>query len=209
MLKKLPSSARALWERVYKEMRKKYPEAKSAKIAWGAVKKAYVKKGDKWVKKEKVSKKSYAVEKIVSEKGLDGNTYIEGHILHFAPDEDKMIYTPEFAVDILPDLHFGKLFHFDDSEGVLKITEKKIDEEGIWARVVVVKDHPYHDKALKFVNDNPKELAFSVEEATPILDGMRMVERDGVYYREHFKGRGLGFGLTNIPKNPKAKAKAL
>ena len=49
----LPDSGNALWESAYRRALARFGGNKTmaAKSAWGAVKRAYKKKGDRWVKK--------------------------------------------------------------------------------------------------------------------------------------------------------------
>lgn len=55
-VKGLPAAGQSMWRRVFNNSHGKYGEEKAFAIAWGAVKRAFKKMGDKWVPKAKGAK---------------------------------------------------------------------------------------------------------------------------------------------------------
>jgi len=208
-IQKLPSKARALFERTMKGLKGKgYSDAKRAKIAWSVVKKRYKQVNGRWVAKEDTKQKSYPVNNTIHEKSLDGNKFFEGYILTFDPDDDNEMITFDFAKKIQNDLHYGTYFHDEKTLGVLELIESKIDDKGLWGKVKLNKDNKYSKDILSLISDTGNELAFSVRLAVPEI-AQEIKKIGDKYVNVLTDGKGLDFGLTNQPVNRKAKAKAL
>lgn len=196
-LKSLNPKQKALWEKIYKEQKAKgRSDATSAKIAWGVVKQA-----------KETKEKSFPVTSVRMEKSLGGETLLEGYVLTYEPDFDNEVMSKEFAEKIYSSIDKGTFYHDHDSIGVLKVVEKKVDDTGIYAKVLVDQNNKYASQVIDLITKNPENLGFSVSVSYPTFGGKKMVQKDGKYYSQYVDGECIDFGITDMPKNPTAKAK--